>query len=732
MWAVLILWWLACLDLMVGVVNDAVNFLNSAFGSRVATRKVILWVAAAGLFVGAWFSSWMMEIARSGVFNPAVLSYYDIMMVFFAVIIADIILLDLYNSLWLQTSTTVSIIFELLWAWLGIGMIALFGKNLPIGDLAQYINASSTFRIISGIFLSIFISFSAGWLVQSVLRLVFTFDYQPLIDRIGWLFGGVSLSTIGYFLIIKGMKGMSFVPQEFVSFFTDNTVIGFGVLVFFFALVLWIAQRFWRANVLKITVLGWTFAIAAAFASNDLVNFIGVSIAGFQATVFYLSQSLPVDAFMMDVLQWPIATPWFILFLAAFLMMLSLIYSKKAIRITDTELAMTTHKIGEEKFVPGAVSRWVLRSCLRISSWVQSFFPSRVQRYVQKRFAPQHYSEHAVQQDYDLLRASVNLTLAALLIALATTMKLPLSTTYVTFMVAMGTALADGAWWRDSAVYRISGMLTVIVWWLLTWFLALSTAFILVLVLWHTWMWWVGVWIVCTAFLLYRTHRSGHDQDSAMKYRTEGSLDEILDREVALVLGRVRSVYPQLINALLTYDAWAMKICGETVSTLLAHTKNSKKHIHYLFQSRPNDAESITKGFHYSSALERVRKLVMAFGEIEKSAHEYILNQYPPLDPVQDPELLELTERVVFLLDLGIEILVQWNDQRSDELLWQFPWFEEYLHMLKKAQLERIQHHIVGVRNTTLYLHLLTETEAVVAHLFKLHRRMRMMRDVVL
>lgn len=727
-WAALVLWWLACLDLMVWVVNDAVNFLNSAFGSRVASRRVILLIAWAGLFVGAAFSSGMMEIARNGIFNPAVLSYYDIMMLFFAVIIADILLLDIYNSLWLQTSTTVSVIFELLWAWLGIGVIYLFSTNLPVGDIAQYINATSTIRIISWIFLSILISFSAWRLIQSILRLIFTFEYERVMQRFWWLFGAISIAAIAYFLIIKGMKGMSFVPVEWISWVWANTFYSISWLIVLFSWLLFSWQRFFNANILRITVFVGTFAIAAAFASNDLVNFIWVSIAGFQSTVLYLSQSLPAGEFMMTAMKGKIATPWFLLFFAAWIMLLSLLYSKKAIRITETELGMTTHKLWDEKFVPWTISRSLLSWSIALHNYIQWLIPINVRSYIQQRFLAHQHNFDQAQQDYDLLRASVNLTLAAVLISIATAMKLPLSTTYVTFMIAMGTALADGARGRDSAVYRISGMLTVIVWRLMTWLLALLTSFLIVIILRHTWFWWVSFGVLFTAYFLYRSHRSKIVSQKEITYDVDRWLKDILLQQTQEIIKQLWVIYAQIISALSAYDASMMKEWVEQATELANQTKHSKKHIHYLFQSREH--ELVDLGYHYSSGLERLRKLSLALSEIAIQSSEYLLNKYPQLHEQQHNELHDLSFRVLHLLAIAWEIISNDDFWKVELFYADCLEFDAHLNILKTAQLRRIKQHIVWVRNTSLYLHILSETDAIVANLQKLIKRIAMMQSV--
>lgn len=473
---VIILVTLAASDLIVGVSNDAVNFLNSAIGSRVSTRKLIMIVASIGILFGALFSSGMMEVARKGIFHPEMFSFAEVMVIFLAVMLTDIILLDLFNTFGMPTSTTVSIVFELLGAAVVVAWLHVAANGQEASELFNYINSSKALLIIAGIFLSVVVAFAVGAAVQYVSRMIFSFKYKKRIKIFGSVWGGLSLTVLSYFLIIKGLKGASFVTPEFLEWVGSNTALLLALSMVFWTVLFQALITFTEVNILKVIVLAGTLSLAMAFASNDLVNFIGVPIAGIESFMSWKDSGAVADGFLMRSLGGKVLTPSSWLMIAGAIMIVTLWYSKKAKTVTETEVNLGRQHEGKERFKPHFLAKFIVNVVGRLSDAVSKFVSKRVKRKIEARFDQSHLKKVADPPAFDLIRASVNLTVASMLIAIATSFKLPLSTTYVSFMVAMGTSLADRAWGNGSAVYRVAGVLNVIAGWFMTAIIAFSVA----------------------------------------------------------------------------------------------------------------------------------------------------------------------------------------------------------------------------------------------------------------
>lgn len=471
--AVVLLFLLAASDLVVGVSNDAVNFLNSAIGSRVASRRTIMIVASLGILFGATFASGLMEVARKGIFNPEAFSYAEVMAIFLAVMLTDILLLDLFNTYGLPTSTTVSIVFELLGAAVAVALFRLTASGESWTLLPEFINSAKAGEIIGGIFLSVGVAFTVGAIVMFVARLLFTFRYGKTGRVVHILWSGIALAAIAYFLLIKGLKGASFVSDDFRGWTQDHTWLVLGGVWGAMTLLAGILSAL-RVSLLHTIVLAGTFALAMAFAGNDLVNFIGVPLAGMESFRAWNGSGLPADQFMMDVLAQPYKANTLILLLAGAIMAVTLWTSRKARSVTDTEVNLARADAGAERFHGNWIARGVVRMAHNSARLFGGVVPGALARSVEARFVPAPPVSNPPA--FDLVRASVNLTTASVLIAVATNMKLPLSTTYVSFMVAMGTSLADRAWGRESAVFRVSGVLSVIGGWFLTAAVAFTVA----------------------------------------------------------------------------------------------------------------------------------------------------------------------------------------------------------------------------------------------------------------
>ena len=472
---VVFLFVLAAFDLYVGVSNDAVNFMNSAIGSRAARFRTLVIVASVGIFCGAVMSNGMMDIARHGIFRPDRFSYEDVMVIFLAVMVTDIVLLDVFNSLGMPTSTTVSLVFELLGAAFAFTLVRITGG--AGGGFGDYLNSDKALSVIIAIFTSVAVAFVFGSVVQYLTRIVFSFNYKVnLRYKIG-IFGGIAVTAIIYFMLFKGMKNLAFMSSEAVAFIDAHTPVIIACCFVFFAVLMQILH-FLGVNVLKIVVLLGTFALAMAFAGNDLVNFIGVPLAGFSSwSDFAASGVTDVSTYMMSSLNAPARSPLIFLVAAGVIMVFSLATSKKARHVTETEVSLSRQDEGNEMFGSSRVARSIVRGANAVGAAVLRITPVSVQRFVDSRFQRPVGIVAGDAAAYDLVRASVNLVVSALLIALGTSLKLPLSTTYVTFMVAMGSSLADRAWGRESAVFRITGVLTVIGGWFVTAGVAFAASF---------------------------------------------------------------------------------------------------------------------------------------------------------------------------------------------------------------------------------------------------------------
>lgn len=491
---IVFLFLLAVFDLSVGVSNDAVNFLNSAIGTKAASFKRIIIVASIGVFIGAAMSNGMMDIARHGIFRPEYFSFYDLICIFMAVMVTDIILLDIFNSLGLPTSTTVSMVFELLGATFVVALIKMAGGiDLGFNDL---LNTEKALSVILGIFLSVAIAFVFGTIVQFLSRIIFSFNYRSNLKwKIGF-FGGICATAIVYFLLLKGAKDLTFMTPEVKSCIKEHTGLILLGCFGFFTLLMQILHTL-KVNVLRLIVMMGTFALAMAFAGNDLVNFIGVPLSGLASYQDYVANGMgDSHGFLMGSLNGPANTPIYFLIGAGAIMVVSLATSKKAQNVSKTEIGLGSQQGGDEMFGSSRVARHLVRWSLNVISWTREHTPGNVRRWFNSRF---NQDEMIMEQGaaFDLIRGSVNLVLAGALIALGTSLKLPLSTTFVTFMVAMGTSLADRAWGRESAVFRITGVISVIGGWFLTAGAAFIGAGIIVLA-----MHYGGHWAMITLALL--------------------------------------------------------------------------------------------------------------------------------------------------------------------------------------------------------------------------------------
>jgi phosphate/sulfate permease len=712
--AVGILFTVAIMDLVVGVSNDAVNFLNSAVGSRVSPRRTIVLVASLGILAGVTFSSGMMEVARKGIFHPKFFVMPELITIFLAVMITDILLLDLFNTFGLPTSTTVSVVFELLGAAIAVSIAKITQSNQSILALAQYINTGKALAIISGILLSVGVAFVCGTAAQFLTRMLFTFDYTRRLRRYGGLWGGLALSLITYFILIKGAKGASFMTGAMVDWINTHT--GVILLAGFagFATLFQLLVMFTRINILKPVVLAGTFALAMAFAANDLVNFIGVPLAGFQA--FFLAKAGTDPLHMtMAALQKKIHTNTFFLLGAGVIMVATLWLSRKARTVTKTEVSLGRQEEGLERFDSSQLSRIIVRMVTRMMDSAGRFFPQAVCAWIQGRF-----SRAGVQPvvgydgtvpEFDLLRASVNLVMASTLVAFATSLKLPLSTTYVTFMVAMGSSLADRAWGLESAVFRVTGVLMVIGGWFFTALMAFSVSltFAFILVFLNKW---VAILLLLTVAGLvilrnFRIHKQRERTTSEMELL---DLKRVTDAEYAVktcfehsgrFLTAVNKNLSLCFDGILTQDRKLLKQLRRETSKIQTWSNiivaNIFKTLRLL---QVEEVKSAGKYAHVVSALQEVAE---SLRDIILRCHVHTSNQHAGLLPAQKKELQQVRKQVEALLEGTAQILLHRHAFQYRDLAAHYVTLKQLLEEYDRGQIDRIRKSLSKTRLSILF-----------------------------
>lgn len=564
---------LAVCDLFIGVSNDAVNFLNSAIGSRIARMRTILLVASVGVLLGATFSSGMMTIARSGVMHPQYFAFATVMFVFLAVMVADVLLINAFNVLGLPTSTTVSIIFELLGAATVAAVWTLSEKGGEASSFLSYINTAKALAMISTILISVVVAFVSGAIVQYLARVIFTFHYEGAYRKLGGLLGGFCLTAICYFLVMKGAAGSSFMQPEWIAWIKTHTSAILWTLFAGFTVLFYLLIWCFRVNVFRIIILTGTFALAFAFAGNDLVNFVGVPIAALDSVRYYLAAgATDPSGFLMGDLQRPDQANTWLLLLSGLIMVVTLWTSRKAMRVVETSVKLSSSQGGEhELFGASGPARIIVRGALMVGEGLKHVIPGRIQALLASRFIARELQPGETPLPFDHIRATINLVLSSILIASATSLQLPLSTTYVTFMVAMGSSFADGAWDRETAVYRISGVLAVVSGWFITAFSAFTLAAVMCALL-----LWGGIPAACVlmlaaAFVLIRSNLRKAADVSAVKTVTSGDCETIrrtLNDAAPIYFSRAVDIYGDMISSFFADDESSLKNLKGQASTM--------------------------------------------------------------------------------------------------------------------------------------------------------------------
>jgi len=739
---IIFLFVLAVFDLSVGVSNDAVNFMNSAIGSKAASFKVIMVIAAIGIFVGASLSNGMMDIARHGIYQPQHFYFSEIMCILLAVMLTDVVLLDIFNSLGMPTSTTVSLVFELLGGTVAISLIKIANSNgaLQLGDL---LNTDKAFTVILAIFLSVAIAFFFGAIVQYISRLIFTFNYKKHMNYFIGLFGGLAATSILYFMLIKGLKESSFMEGDLKTMIYSNTdTIVWGALIFFTLLMQ--VLHWLKVNVFKVVILLGTFALALAFAGNDLVNFIGVPLAGYSSYMDLMAQggTTTTDTFLMESLLEPAKTPWYFLVGSGLVMVIALATSKKAQAVIKTSVDLARQSDGNENFGTSPVARVLVRTCNNASNTILSVVPLRVKDWIDSRFN----NNEIILEDkasFDLVRASVNVVLSGLLIALGTSLKLPLSTTYVAFMVAMGSSLADRAWGRESAVYRITGVLSVIGGWFITAGAAFTICFLVALLI-HVGgiaamaaMVGLAIYMLIRNQILYKKKmkkeamqeevdstisklRGTKDKREALSLFREHSRDELCD-----VLNFASDTFNRSVHGFMDENLRELRKVMSAIEEKKSYLKQVKR-VGTLGVTQLEHDIAIDKGLYYYQGNDFASEIVFSIRRLTEPGKEHVDNHFSPLCEVQKEDFGKMTDEIVSFLNRS-SVMIESNDyHRMDDLIAESVDLTAKLTLLKKEELKRIQGQSGSTKVSMVYLNMVQEAQNVVsftANLLKVSRK---------
>lgn len=734
---VIFLFLLAIFDLTVGVSNDAVNFLNSAIGAKAASFKTIILIAAAGIFCGATMSNGMMEIARHGIFRPEAFHFNELMCIFLAVMVTDVVLLDIFNTLGMPTSTTVSMVFELLGGTFALAMLKIAAGPESL-TFAELLNTEKALTVILGIFLSVAIAFFFGTLVQYLSRIIFTFNYTTKLKWTIGLFGGIAVTAIIYFMLIKGIKDASFMTDAHKLWVKDNTLTIVGGCFVFFTVLMQILH--WcKVNVFKVIVLLGTFALAMAFAGNDLVNFVGVPLAGFSSYTDFMANGNGVaNDYLMGALNEPAKTPFIFLFLSGVIMVISLITSKKAQNVIKTSVDLSRQDDGNEMFGSSAIARSLVRSTTTLGNNISKIIPEKVKVWLDSRFN----KDEAILANgaaFDLVRASVNLVLAGLLIALGTSLKLPLSTTYVAFMVAMGSSLADRAWGRESAVFRVTGVLSVIGGWFITAGAAFIICFFVTMIMYFGGMTAMVIMIGVAAFILirsnnkYRKKMKSEKQDDVFQQMLSSKdkavvwnlLRQHVRENLVKVLDFAANTYGQMTDGFIREDLKSLrKAVSSTNDEKDILKKIRRKETLGMRRIDRNVAIEKNTWFHLGS--NSSEQMMYCLKRMCEPCKEHVDNNFNPLPAECAEEFVPIRDMLKSLLERTKDIIDKGNYEEADFVLAEGEELKTCLSRLHKMRIERMQEENSSVKLSLVYLNLLQESQELVSimrHMLRASRK---------
>ena len=722
---------LAVIDLVVGVSNDAVNFLNSAIGSKAVSLKTIMIVASFGIFFGAVFSSGMMEVARKGIFNPAEFYFDEIMIIFLAVMITDVILLDLFNTLGMPTSTTVSIVFELLGAAVAMALIKISASDTQtFANLGNYINSDKALLIISGILLSVVVAFSVGAFVQFVSRLIFSFHYQKQMKYFGAIFGGFALTAITYFIFMKGLKGTPFYSDLEGHLEGNELYILIGSFVFW-TVISQLYTTIFKKNILILVIIIGTFGLALAFAGNDLVNFIGVPMAAMHSYEAWSVSGVDASAFAMGDLAKKVPTESLLLFIAGGIMVVTLWFSKKARTVADTEIGLARQGDGHEKFQANFFSRSIVRGSVNISKAINFMLPASVAKKIDYQFQkpavelPKDKSYELPA--FDLIRASVNLMVAGILISIATSYKLPLSTTYVTFMVAMGTSLADRAWDRESAVYRVAGVVNVILGWFSTAIIAFVAAGTFTYLIHIGGGIAIALLLILVGFLLVRSflsHAKKQKEKKEKRYMERAELitiNEVVNESsdhIAEVVKRVNKLYTNVVDDLATHDLKKLSKTEKHVRKLNKEVNELREDVFYFIKSL--DDSSVKASRFYILILGYLQDITQSIEYISTTSYKHVNNNHKQLKPSSIKDLSVINDKLKVLFDKIEKDFTEKDFDGLSNIIDAKQEIFDYVSESIDKQIARIRTEESSPKNSSLYFGILLETKDLISAVMSL------------
>lgn len=722
---------LAIVDLMVGVSNDAVNFLNSSIGSKAVPFKTIMIVASLGIAVGAIYSNGMMEIARNGIFTPGMFSFNDVMMIFLAVMITDVLLLDVFNSLGLPTSTTVSVIFSLLGASVVLAITKIISSTGDFSTIYTYINTEKATEIVYSILLSVALSFGLGALVQFLSRIMFSFKYEKRYKYFGAIFGGIAMTAITFFILVKGLKSITFVPSEVKDFIKESPM-----TIIMYSLVIWtivsqLLMSVVKFNIFKFIIIVGTFGLALAFAGNDLVNFIGVPIAAFQGYELFTApgQTLGANEFMMtDFEKENLPAPFIFLVLAGAVMVYTLWTSKKARSVIETEQNLSRQGEGSEKYNANNLSRNIVRGFMYIGNLISFILPKSMQAKIDQQFEQVEFTGSREEQPmFDLVRASVNLVVASVLISIGTSMKLPLSTTYVTFMVAMGTSFSDRAWDRESAVYRVAGVFNVIGGWFVTALAAFLSSAIIAYVLHVGQLYAFFAFMIIVAVFFYRSnqlHKKKVEEQEEIKSLVKYNIvtvKEVLtesSKQISKVIKKTRKLYTETVDNLGTQNLTALKENKKGLKKLEKEVDELKSNVYYFIKNL--DENSVDASRYYILILGYLQDMVQSIGYITQNSHSHVNNNHKSLKFNQIRDLKTIDEKLEHLFQRLEDSFKNEDFSAIDAILVERNELYGTVSELVDKQIERIRTTENSPKNSKLYFSLLLETNDLVKSIMNL------------
>ncbi len=732
---VVVLFALAISDLIVGVANDAVNFLNSAIGSKSAPKWMIFSVAGLGVLVGSTFSSGMMEVARQGIFNPESFVFSEVMIIFLAVMITDVILLDLFNTFGFPTSTTVSIVFELLGAAVSVSLMKMKLAGEATSMLGKYINSEKALLIITGILVSVAIAFTVGAFIHWLTRMLFSFRYEKRLKFFGSMYGGLAIAGITYFMIIKGAKGASFITPEAADWMKANMAMIILYSFIFWSLLLQLLRWLFKIDVLKVIVLVGTFALAMAFAGNDLVNFIGVPLAGFASFKAWSASGMPPDELGMELLKGKVQTPTYMLLIAGFVMVGTLIFSRKAMSVVKTSVDLSRQNEGYERFGSSAMSRFVVSVSVRLSQLVDRVTPPLVSRVIARQFIPAPPNiaiPPAERPAFDKLRAASNLIVASILISIGTSLKLPLSTTYVTFMVAMGTSLADNAWGRESAVYRISGVFAVIGGWFLTAIIAFTVSFIMAKII----LWGgifailalivVAILVIVRTQILFRKKNKALPAEEEEVYEVNTNAKKVLEKcnkNTVRAIISTSKAYFLCFEGFFNNDRQQLKSALKEEKEFNEKAKKLKDNVFKTINKLQQD--QLETGHFYVQVVDYLREMAHSIHFVVDPVYTHFDNMHKSFNPAQVKEFNDFGVELNDFFNFTLYILNDKRFEAIDELIDKRDRLLLVLKSLERNQIKRIKSNEVSTRNSVLFFNIIAETKNLLLNMVNVVKAQR-------